>query len=491
MRGINALMRGLVDPRAGLNILRELVFNGQAGLVEAPPANIEVTPLSFISAVFNWVLFGPLLYLVAAPAYFVYSVLFFAVADYIDVGASIKYAFTQTFHFVTSISHIFFLTGFALQTVRVFLLAGTMPEEALIIKYLERLLNIFFSLCTIFVGAPRWVRQPPGKDNPIWLIFALIAICFIANDVKEWSPAWITTASHFVTFVSFAGPTKRKVVDPNLVQLGRREVYQKQALLIVSLLGLSLAITQTAEWPSLYRWVVVVTAAVVVIIMLDVTSRADAQTLYVDDPNDERLQPTRTLKREYLSLSGSIIVSILMTLMIGDWPWHQKWPLIISLSFVAFLITDVYKVMAGGSIHPIVQLKVGANDPPGSLRQADDDYEHSDSSDDPERDPLGAFVDRFGRPIDPKGDERLPEVLTNIGPFPTNDELALLFWYRYRLRARLSRTDLLVDQQVYVAERVFAMIPPEDIARSSYYDDVLEQYINRALQYEMENNPDF
>ncbi|KAI0859495.1 hypothetical protein F4860DRAFT_246568 [Xylaria cubensis] len=134
MRGIDALIRGLADPRAGLNILGELVFNGQAGLVEA--ANIEVAPPSFISAVFNWILFGPLLYLLAAPAYFVYSVFHSILTDVIDLGASIKYAFMQTFYFVQSICHVFFLTAFALQAIRVFLLALSVPQNTLLIQYL-------------------------------------------------------------------------------------------------------------------------------------------------------------------------------------------------------------------------------------------------------------------------------------------------------------------------------------------------------------------
>ncbi|KAI0193425.1 hypothetical protein EV127DRAFT_424992, partial [Xylaria flabelliformis] len=129
------------------------------------------------------------------------------------------------------------------------------------------------------------------------MLIALIAVCFIANFVKHWSPAWITTVAHFVMFVTFAGPTTSRHRDP--VQLGQEYVYQKQALLTLSLLGISFAFTQTVEWSVFYRWTAVITAVIVLIVTLIVNSQANGHTLYERDPD-----------QVWQAIVGSIFVSI-------------------------------------------------------------------------------------------------------------------------------------------------------------------------------------
>ncbi|KAI0555284.1 hypothetical protein F4679DRAFT_593858 [Xylaria curta] len=474
MRGIDALIRGISDPRAGLNILWELVFNGQAGLVEAPLTNIEVTPPSFISAVFNWILFGPLLYFVVAPAYYLYCIPFAIVTDVIEFGASIKYAFLQTFRLVRSIFQIFFLTAFALQVIRVFLLTLNVPGEALSIQYLESFLNLFFSIFTIFGESPRWVQQPPGRHNPTWLMIALIAICIIANEIKNLSAAWVVIVAHFVAFVTFAGPITRRPSRANLIE---PKVYRKQAFLALLSLNISFLFTETPGWARIYKYIsMVILAAVSFILLKNSQVAVTMDTIYEWGP-----------KKLWQVVAGSIFVAIFLSLVLRDSIWYHKWPLIVLFSFVAFFFHGVYEVMTK-------HLYEEANSPPESPRPNNDDDlraaqlrspspSHNSDSEPDEPEVLGDKLNDV--------DERLPAALANIGPFPTNDELAVLFWYRNRLQARLRRMELPPHQQGYIARRVYEIIPIRDIVKSSYDNAVLEHYINRAQQYEMANNPDF
>ncbi|KAI0460117.1 hypothetical protein F5B21DRAFT_132362 [Xylaria acuta] len=129
---------------------------------------------------------------------------------------------------------------------------------------------------------------------------------------------------HFIIFVALAGPNKQKGVDPDLNLPEHIEVYQRQALLTGAILSLSLAITQTINWPLFFRFVAIVAAAVMVLIVLNANSNANAQIIYVDDPNDERIKGTVPTIGVHLWLMGSTVVSILISLAIANWPWYYK-----------------------------------------------------------------------------------------------------------------------------------------------------------------------
>ncbi|KAI1736777.1 hypothetical protein F4680DRAFT_468854 [Xylaria scruposa] len=354
------------------------------------------------------------------------------------------------------------MTAFTLQAIRVFLLVIKVPEAALSIQYLERFLTLFFSLFTLFQGAPMWVQQPPGRGNLLWLMIAQVFIYTIAYEVKNWSSAWMLTVGHFVVFVTFAGPITPRPFRERPVEPDPREVYQKQALVALSSLGLSFALTLTHEWPIYLRYIVVGTMFVIFFVTVRKSQGAADAVVYEGGPS--------ILSQ---AVVGGIFLAIFLAFMIGDMVWYWKWPLIILFSFAANFSRGVYEVMTR-------HLYEEADRPPEPPRQANNDHNN-----DPEPDGMELFVDNY-RELD-----ALPAPLANLGPFPTNNELTALFWYRHLLQARLRSLELPPHQRYYVGRRVYEIITPDDIVKTSYDDAVLEDYIRRALQYERVYNPDF
>ncbi|KAI0486142.1 hypothetical protein F4859DRAFT_357170 [Xylaria cf. heliscus] len=476
MSGLRPFIRGLTNPRAGLQMLWETAINGQAGLVVegaqdlVPAENFEITLPNILGAVINWLFFGPLLYLVAAPVYYVYCLIYSIVDELLYTWAVVRYAITQTFFLLQRAFGIFFLTGFALQAIRVVLLVLGVPGGAYSIKFLEDGLNIFFSLFAVLVRMPRWDRQRPGRHNGLWIQAALISIYIIFRDTAGWSPAWRLITFHFAIYVAFAGPTPWENVEVRNPDF--REVYQRQALLIISLLGLSLAISQTENWSLLYRFVTIVAAAITVMAVLEFNSHSQAQIIYREHPEYDvtlGMPPTFGL---YVWLVGTIAVPILLSSMIAHWAWYFKWPLLISLAFVAFLFRGAYTILAGAGDYPVIR--------PVSRRrvQLQEPQDNNNSGDD---------IDQFGRPHLPGGrrGERLPDLVENMGGSPTSIEQEVRFWYRYYVEPVVWRTrNLNRRQRQLVGDRILRLITGRDL-RASYDDiDLIYQYIEMAVEYE-------
>ncbi|KAI0442553.1 hypothetical protein F4803DRAFT_368262 [Xylaria telfairii] len=472
---------GLTDPQTGFNLLLRILFGGEAELNEVlreleSLTNIE-EPRSWLSGVISWVLFGPLLYVVVAPVYYVYAFVSSVAARVIPAGEAVVYAFIETRNLVRTGMHVFFLTGFALQALRICLTVLAVPPDALFMKYIEEALNIFLTISTLFSGWPRRVRQRPGRDNWVWLPFALIAAVYIWYDTSSWSPAWRLTTLHFVLFVGLAGPGKRKGVESPAVKHGKDiEIYQKQALLVASVLGLFFAATKTENWDFLFRLEILSAAVFMFIYAFNENTNVNAEIRYVDDPKDPRLEDPEYKMAATFWLMVNIIFSIMICLEIANWPWYYKWPLILIMSFLVFLHLGVLNL----NTTPVIYA------PRQSVPEYPQLIEHDDSDEE-------LYNEVFGGADDTVFHGRLPFALQYIGPYPNQEDRALLYWYRYILEERISKRGLNKKQHQLVALQAYSLLEDqEEVIRASFRRrDILLPYIDQALESSRRYNPDF
>ncbi|KAI1156738.1 hypothetical protein F4825DRAFT_473215 [Nemania diffusa] len=526
---LGGLLGRLANPQSGISVVLA-ISRGKAGLVEGyqawKPVDHNITFPSLIILLMRWIVFGPLLYGIISPFFFVFSVCSFVISFVAWLWNLVQLWLLRGYLAVYYSLCTIFVPVFVLESIRAALILLGVPEPSLSIKALEAALAAFPWGCVAFYGVLTLqlrdvLREEAGNTHPeFWWIAALLDIIFSYISTLTWSLGWRLVAMGVIFWV----------VVSSWARITKRAMPWRYAWIILIAVGLNLIYATVKDLPWLFKWTTMGIAAFVVLVFLEYTSESHLGRSPIQGdsgnpslfflPSDPRANLWLVVTVILISDVGMRIQYLPLNLQIGVVAVTVLMALLILYQLELFSEANVRRQLAikrqekEARNGPVAPLPNQQNTPAGPqyVRSYGLNYDEYSSDDDAEDDdydfislsPL-ALSSRVSTPSPPFPPFPMPPPLSpltlaasSIPQFQPKTmprryvpPIAMGSYFEAELDGRIKKYTLDPRQIIYISNRLFATHSPMEIMRWVGNEALASSYIQAAILYEQRNNSDY
>ncbi|KAI0404141.1 hypothetical protein F4802DRAFT_254882 [Xylaria palmicola] len=292
----------------------------------------------------DWILLCAL-YLCCAPLWCIRFAISFVRNAVLCTTSSDNHVCKQLSSQAYSATCLFFLTGFALQTIRTLLIISGITHQAFPLRHVEHALGTFlyWSWPPPIRGRPR-ERQLPAANNLGWLLFAAIATFLILKETEYLGPDWKLIIKTFLGFVAMVGGGEEADVPDRERRITEAQLYRKRAWWNILKVG-------AVYLPTLLdNWIFMGKLAVILVLRASVPM----DVLGSDIPIDEIavLVPNERFRTLIPELSNYIILfnicGGMMATLVGSWHWLWRYVAIGVITVLGTLLPDFVRLTCHG-----------------------------------------------------------------------------------------------------------------------------------------------